>query len=339
MPNMPTPRLIQLPQAQHDGQDEAPIRLSVHEAGEGPAIVLSHGFPELAYSWRHQIEPLAQAGFRVIVPDQRGYGASDAPEGSDAYDIDHLTGDLVGLLDALEIERAIFVGHDWGGFVVWAMPTLHPERTAGVVGVNTPYTARPAMAPMEMAKLLVGGDVEKLYMLWFQERGVAEAVLDAQAGLLFDKLMRTAISPADMAARMLASGSLDMNPFRRLEELETLGEPLLPEDALAVFVDTFERTGFRGGIEWYRNFDRNWERHPDIGVTKIDVPALMVTAEWDAALPPAMAAGMPALCNDLEMKQIAECGHWTQQERPDELNTILIDWLTRRFGDSANSAS
>lgn len=330
--------MIELPPAHHDGRDEAPIRLSVHDAGEGPAVVLCHGFPELAYSWRHQIEPLVKAGFRVIVPDQRGYGASDAPDGSDAYDIDHLTGDLVGLLDVLEIDRAVFVGHDWGGFVVWAMPTLHPDRTAGVIGVNTPYTARTAMPPMEMAKLLVGGDVEKLYMLWFQEPGVAEGVLDSQARLLFEKIMRTAESPTDVAARMAASGTADMNPFRRLAELETFGQPCVSDAELAVFIDTFDRTGFRGGIEWYRNFDRNWERHPEVGVAKVDVPALMVTAEWDIALPPTMAAGMPALCNDLEMKQIAECGHWTQQERPDELNAILIDWLTRRFGNASSLA-
>lgn len=339
MPTMPPPRRIELPSARFDETPEAPITLSVHELGEGPAVVLSHGFPELAYSWRHQVEPLARAGFRVIVPDQRGYGASDAPAGTAAYDIDHLTGDLVGLLDVLGIDRAVFVGHDWGGFVVWAMPTLHPDRTAGVVGVNTPYTARTPMPPMEMAKLLVGGDVEKLYMLWFQQPGVAEAVLDPRARLLFEKIMRSAQSPAEMAARMQASGSFDMNPFRRLEELETLGEPLLGDDELNVFIETFERTGFRGGIEWYRNFDRNWERHPEVGVTKIDVPSLMVTAEWDPALPPAMAAGMPALCNDLEMKQIDACGHWTQQERPAELNAILIDWLTRRFGAGAAGRS
>ncbi|MDH4017151.1 MAG: alpha/beta hydrolase, partial [Actinomycetota bacterium] len=117
---------------------------------------------------------------------------------------------------------------------------------------------------------------------------------------------------------------------------ETMGEPLVPADEIAVYVEAFERSGFRGGVSWYRNFDRNWERHPQIGVEKIDVPTLMVTAEWDAALPPTMAAGMPALCNDLEMKQIAECGHWTMQEKPDELNALLVDWLQRRFPPSGS---
>jgi len=328
---MPTPQRITLPPQQHEGQTETPISLSVHEAGEGPAVVLSHGFPEIAFSWRHQIAPLAEAGYRVIVPDQRGYGASDAPEGVTTYDIDHLTGDLVGLLDVLEIERAVFVGHDWGGFVCWAMPILHPDRTAGVIGVNTPYTARTAMAPMEMAKALVGGDIEKMYMLWFQEPGVAEGVLDGQARLMFEKLLRKSESPEKVAARMLESGTLDMNPFRRLAEIETTGEALVPDDEVAVYVDAFTKSGFRGGVSWYRNFDRNWERHPDIGTQKIDLPTLMVTAAWDVALPPTMAAGMPALCNDLEMQQIEECGHWTMQEKPDELNALLVDWLQRRF--------
>ncbi len=334
MPDMPTPRRIELPPQQHEARTEAPITLSVHEAGSGPAVVLSHGFPELAYSWRHQIAPLAHAGYRVIVPDQRGYGASDAPEGIETYDIDHLTGDLVGLLDALDVERAVFVGHDWGGFVCWAMPMLHPDRTAGVIGVNTPYTPRTPMPPTEMMKMLVGGDLEKMYVLWFQEPGVAEGVLDTRAALVFDKLLRTPIDPVQAAARMMESGSLDMNPFRRLEEIETMGEPLVPAEEIAVYVDAFERSGFRGGVSWYRNFDRNWERHPEIGVEKIDVPTLMVTAEWDAALPPTMAAGMPALCKDLEVKQIAECGHWTMQEKPDELNALLVDWLQRRFPPS-----
>jgi pimeloyl-ACP methyl ester carboxylesterase len=214
------------------------------------------------------------------------------------------------------------------------MPVLHPDRTAGVIGVNTPYTARTPMPPMEMAKMLVEGDVERMYMLWFQEPGVAEGVLDSQARLMFDKLLRKTESPDQVAARMLASGTLDMNPFRRLEELETSGDPLIPDAEIDVYVDAFDRSGFRGGVSWYRNFDRNWERHPEIGVSKIDLPALMVTAEWDVALPPTMAAGMPALCNDLEMQQIAECGHWTMQEKPAELNTLMIDWLQRRFPSS-----
>ncbi|MCH2186427.1 alpha/beta hydrolase, partial [Myxococcota bacterium] len=191
MTQMPPPRRIELPALEvTPGQFEAPMNLSVHTAGEGPAVVLCHGFPELAYSWRYQLGPLQDAGFHVIVPDQRGYGGSDAPKGITVYDIDHLTGDMVGLLDALEIEKAIFVGHDWGGFVAWGMPILHPDRTAGVIGVNTPYLARSESPPTQLMSLATGGEVEKVYILWFQQPGVAESVLDPNPRLTFDRLMR-----------------------------------------------------------------------------------------------------------------------------------------------------
>jgi len=193
---LPPARLLQLaPQKDEAGREESPIALSIHEGGEGPAVVLCHGFPELAYSWRHQYRPLVEAGFHIVVPDQRGYGASDAPEGSSAYDIDHLTLDLVHLLDALEIEKAVFVGHDWGGFVAWAMPILHPERTLGVIGVNTPYLARPPIPPTQAMSMMSGGDPEKIYILWFQEPGVAEAVLDREPGLMFSRCSTTRSLP------------------------------------------------------------------------------------------------------------------------------------------------
>ena len=188
MSGFPAPRRISLaPRAFDGGAPEEPIKLDVHDVGEGPAVVFCHGFPELAYSWRHQFEPLVEAGFRVIAPDMRGYGGSDAPEGIETYDIFHLTGDLVGLLDALEIEQAVFVGHDWGGFVVWAMPILHPERVAGVIGVNTPYLARGPIAPTKMLAAAAGDHPEKIYILWFQEPGVAEGVLDTNPRIAFEK--------------------------------------------------------------------------------------------------------------------------------------------------------
>lgn len=328
---LPTARRLTLaPQTDAEGRREEPITLSVHEGGEGPAVLLSHGFPELAYSWRHQYQALVDAGFRVIVPDQRGYGASDAPPGIETYDIDHLTGDLVGILDALEIEKAVVAGHDWGGFVAWAMPILHPDRTAGVIGVNTPYMARSVMPPSKMLGMVAGDDPGSVYILWFQEPGVAEGFLDGRASRLFEALMRRALSPAEMMKRVAEHGG-DMNPFRRLDEIEIVGERLLDDTELAFYTEAFGRSGFRGGVSWYRNFDRNWERHPEIGVEKITHPSLMVTAEWDMVLSPAMAADMPTRCTDLETVMIPECGHWTQQEKPDELNRIMTDWLTRRF--------
>jgi pimeloyl-ACP methyl ester carboxylesterase len=315
MTTLPPPRAIAL----------RDLTLSVHDEGSGPAVVLCHGFPELAYSWRHQIPALAAAGFRAIAPDQRGYGASDAPDAVEAYDLEHLCGDLVQLLDALEIERAVFAGHDWGGFVAWGMPVIHPDRTAGVIGVNTPYVAFP---PTDVLRAAFP-DEERLYILWFQKPGVAESVLDRNPRLCFEKLMRRGVPPAGGG---LLKGGIDANPFRRLEEMEPAGPPLLDPEELDHYARAFEASGFRGGINWYRNIDRNRERFPDLGTRELDLPCLMITAEWDAAIRPEMAAGMPQVCSDLEMHNLEGCGHWTQQEKPAELNGLMTAWLKRRFG-------
>ena len=304
------------------------ISLTVHEAGDGPAVVFCHGFPELAYSWRHQVPAVAAAGFHAIAPDQRGYADSSAPHSVTDYGLTELTGDMAGLLDALKIDRAIFVGHDWGGFVAWAMPLLYPDRTAGVVGVCTPYMAIPPTAVM---RAMVNGKDERMYILWFQEPGQAESVMDSKARLIFDRLMRAPLSPEESAKRMMASGELDMNPFRRIEELKPETATIVTAEELDTYVHAFEKSGFRGGINWYRNIDRNLREHPEIGVKKLDLPCLMITAEWDGALPPRMAAGMPALCSDLEMHNIERAGHWVQQEFPDEVNRTIVDWLKRRF--------
>lgn len=305
------------------GAREPGITLSVHEAGTGPAVVLCHGFPELAYSWRHQVPALAAAGFRVIAPDQRGYGGSDAPDPVEAYDLEHLTGDLVGLLDALGIDKAVFVGHDWGGFVTWAMPVMHPERAAGAIGVNTPYMAFPTTDVLRRAF----SDDERLYILWFQTPGLAEGVLDRHPRLVFEKLMRRGV-PA--TGSMMRAGR-DANPFRRLESMEAVGPALLSDEEIDVYARAYAARGFRGPINWYRNPDRNKQLFPDVGAQTLDLPCLMITAEWDAALPPEMAAAMPELCSDLEIHMIRECGHWTQQEKPEELNRLMTDWLIRRL--------
>jgi pimeloyl-ACP methyl ester carboxylesterase len=327
--SFPPARRVKLPAwrdaagALHEG-----IALSVHEAGDDPglrpAVVLCHGFPELAYSWRLVITALVEAGFRVLAPDQRGYGASDCPAEIAAYGIEHLAADLAGLLDALAIERAVFAGHDWGGFVAWTMPRLHPARTAGVIGVNTPYVPFPVTSALRR----VFADDERLYILWFQKPGVAEAVLDAQPRLVFEKLM---CRPAGPRAGMFA-GAADANPFRRIREIGSAGPPLLSTQEIDTYAAAFEKTGFAGGIHWYRNIDANAERWPGLGIDPIDLPCLMITAEWDPALPPALAAGMERRCSDLETAMIDRCGHWTQQEQPEQLGALMIDWLARRFG-------
>lgn len=333
MATFPPARRVVLPELLlPDSSPEAGIHLAVHEQGEGFPVVLCHGFPELGFSWRHQLPALAAAGFRALAPDQRGYGGSDRPDPVEAYDMQHLTGDLAGLLDALELERAVFVGHDWGGFVVWGMAVLHPERVAGVVGVNTPYLHRPPAPPMQILRKRLNGDDERLYLLWFQRPGEADALLGANTRLVFEKLMRRGFRrDPGTVPRTDGRGGAGMNPFRRIREVENPGAVLLTPEELDHYTQVFTRTGFTGGINWYRNFDRNWETVPGYGVARIQVPCLMVTSEWDLALPPAMASGMPALVPDLETVMIPECGHWTQQEKPEELNRILVDWLGRRF--------
>jgi pimeloyl-ACP methyl ester carboxylesterase len=307
------------------------ITMAIRDEGSGLAVVLCHGFPELAYSWRHQVPALARAGFRAIAPDQRGYGGTDRPEAIAAYDIHALTGDLVGMLDAYGIERAVFVGHDWGGFIAWHMPLLHPARTAGVIGVNTPYIPRALAPPLAIFRQLFG---DNYYVCHFQEPGVADAGLARDPRRVFTQLMRRGVPIAETEARLAALGRMP-NMVEMVSEGTPLGAPLLDDGEIGVYAETFARTGFTGGINWYRNFDRNWETTPTLDGARIDVPSLMVTAEWDAVLRPEMAEPMRAFVPDLELQMIRACGHWTPQEKPVELNAIMIDWLGRRFGGSA----
>jgi len=220
----------------------------------------------------------------------------------------------------------VFAGHDWGGFVSWAMPVMHPQRCLGAIGVNTPYVPFPTTARLRKAF----SEDERLYILWFQRPGVAEAVLDQHPRLVFEKLMVRGV-PARASLVQAGKAGGDFNPFRRIETLKPLGAPLLSAEEIDVYEKAYASRGFRGGINWYRNVDRNAERFPDVSTKPISLPCLMITAEWDAALPPDMAKHMPALCSDLEMHMIRECGHWTQQEKPEELNRLMIDWLQRRF--------
>ena len=305
------------------------IRLAVYEQGQGFPVVLCHGFPELAYSWRHQLPALADAGFHAIALDQRGYRASDRPEAVDAYRVDHLCDDLVGLLDSKGIKKAVFCGHDWGGLVVWMMPILHPDRVAGVIGVNTPLRPPTPQPPIALMRQFRGKDN---YVVKFQEPGVADKVLAADVRKTFQLLMRRG---GLMNAKEFAKLPADA-PQRKFQLLKMLeqpvgtygGEVFLTNEELDVFVTTYQKTGFTGGINWYRNIDANWEitkSRPH----KIDVPCLYVGAEDDVVLPPSSADGMEKMIPQLEKQTITNCGHWTQQERPAEVNAEMIDFLRR----------
>jgi pimeloyl-ACP methyl ester carboxylesterase len=308
------------------------IDMAVYEAGpkDGVPVVMCHGFPELAYSWRHQIPALAAAGFRAIAPDQRGYGLTSRPDAISDYDMAHLTGDLAGLLDALGLKDAIFCGHDWGGLVVWQMPLFHPKRVRGVIGVNTPFLPRAPIDPIVAMRTMFGED---MYIVYFQKPGVADAALAKDVGKAFRFFMRRAGMKATEYAKLPAE-QRNLALVKALEADEVSwgggGEPLLNDEEMKFFVDTYKKTGFTGGINWYRNFSRNWEKSEGME-QKVHVPGLMVMAEDDVVLSPAMADGMEAYVPDLEKALIKDCGHWTQQEHPDELNRIMIAWLKKRF--------
>lgn len=305
------------------------IDMAVYEAGpkNGIPVVMCHGFPELAYSWRHQIPALAAAGYRAIAPDQRGYGLTSRPEKIEDYDMAHLTGDLVGMLDALGIEKAIFCGHDWGGLVVWQMPLFHPKRVRGVIGVNTPFIPRAPMDPIAAMRARFG---DEMYIVFFQKPGVADAILGKDVARSFRFFMRKGSSAEEFAKRPLEEQNLALVKALETDESNWPGQVLLTPEEMKFFVDTFKRTGFTGGINWYRNFTRNWRASEGVE-QKVHVPGLMIMAEDDVVLSPAMTEGMEAYVPDLEKALIRKCGHWTQQEHPDQVNTIMIDWLKRRF--------
>lgn len=319
--------IIQLP----GRADDPDFHLRTYECGDGPAVVFVHGFPDLALGWQHQLPVLAEAGYRAIAPDMRGYGGSSLPEPVDAYTLSALTGDLVALLDARDIERAVFVGHDWGGFVTWAMPVLHPSRVAGVACACTPYIPFPSVAVHEAA---VDGDTDRQYVAWFQKPEIPEAQLDAHTRTIVEMIMRTAPPLEEVFAVAMADGKLNMNPFLEPESRPLLGDPLLSPEDFEHYVASFEKTGFRGGINWYRNIDGNAERHPDVGVVPLDIPCLMLMADRDPALRPEFAADMPERCSNLEMQLIEKAGHWVQQEQTAVFNGHLLDWLQRHFPSS-----
>ena len=307
----------------HDGVD-----ISVLDAGEGFPVVLAHGFPELAYSWRHQIPALAAAGCRVLAPDQRGYGRTPGPAAVEDYDIEHLTGDLLALLDDIDEERAVFVGHDWGAMVVWPLALLAPERVAGVVGMSVPFVPRGPMPPTQLMRQVMGDAF--FYMLYFQEPGVADADLGRSVRVTMTRLL---------AGATTAGGAPDPSFFapdgrgfvERLPEPDGVPAWLAPGE-LEAYVAEFERTGFTGGINWYRNFDRNWELTPQLEGAKVQVPSMFIGGSADPVLimsPPSVSEGW--LTDHRGDVVIDDAGHWVQQEKPDEVNAALIDFARQIY--------
>jgi pimeloyl-ACP methyl ester carboxylesterase len=303
------------------------IRMHVAEAGQGFPVLLCHGFPELWYSWRHQLAALSDAGFRVIAPDQRGYGETDAPAAIESYSIHHLVGDLTGLLDALEIDKAVIVGHDWGGLVVWQMALLAAQRVAGVVGVNTPFFPRLPVSPLTAMRATAQGNFH--YILYFQEPGVAEAELERDVRRSLRGFYQ---GPNREAMELLKDTPLGVFGPAGGGLLDRLPDAphgdFLTSDDFDVFANAFAKSGFRGGLNWYRNFDRNWETTAYLKNAKVEHPALMITAELDVVLRPELAVGMDRWVPNLRRTVLVEgSGHWTQQEKPSAVNAALLEFL------------
>lgn len=302
------------------------IHLDVHEAGEGPVVLLLHGFPELAYSWRHQIEPIVAAGFRVVAPDQRGYGGSDAPEDAQSYSVKNLVADVVGILDDLEVEQAVFVGHDWGSMPAWYAGVYAPDRVRGMASLCTPYFTPGEADLLEIYDELRGPDH---YMRTFQEPGVGEALLERDVEATFRALLRgrgysmDEFEAAPAEVREVPAGVFVGDP-------QLFGDELLTDEELAVYVDAYERTGFRGGLNWYRALHKDWEEglgHDFV----VDKPALMISAADDWFFPRGATDGMEDLLPQVEKHVIPGAAHWLQQERPEDVNALLVPWLQRHF--------
>jgi pimeloyl-ACP methyl ester carboxylesterase len=294
------------------------IELEVFEAGRenaGNPIVLCHGWPEHAYSWRHQVPALAAAGYHVIVPNQRGYGNSSCPDDVTAYDIEHLAGDLVALLDHYGYAESTFVGHDWGAAVVWGLTLLHPNRVNKVINLSLPYQERGEMPWIASLEMVLGGDY---YFVHFNRQpGVADAVLDANTVRFLRNLYRK-----NVPLQAPEPGMAMIN----LARAETpLGEPVMSDSDLAVYASAFEKTGFTGGINWYRNLDRNWHLLGKVDPT-IHHPTLMIYGDQDV-IP--KSEKLAHFVPNLDVVTL-DCGHWVQEEKPEETTQAILNWLVQK---------
>lgn len=299
------------------------IELAVSISGEGPAVVLCHGWPELAYSWSNQIPALNEAGYQTIAPDLRGFGESDAPDSG--YSVDDISADLVGLVAALDIPSAIFVGHDWGGAIVWGVAQRYPDRVRGVASLNTPHYPVAPAPPISIQRRRHGTDH---YWVYFQDPGTAERLFEGDVERFFRTMFRPPASPDAVRAFVESGQPVDLK--KAFERGPGSDDVVMSEKDLRVYIDTYTRTGFRGGLSYYRSMDENWEQSRNLEPI-VGHPALMISAELDVMLPPSHADWMRATMPDLEFHVLEGVGHWAQWEAPDDVNRLLVDWLERRF--------
>jgi pimeloyl-ACP methyl ester carboxylesterase len=304
------------------------INMRVAEMGKGPLVILVHGWPESWYSWRHQIKALADAGYHAVAPDMRGYGKTDKPEAVEAYDIHQLTADLVGIVDAMGEKDAMLVGHDWGAIVGWHAMLLHPTRFTAYVAMSVPYNGRGPISAVEGLKRALGDNF--YYILYFQEPGVAEKEFDADPHAILSRLYLSPDSPRDPPIitdpKRAAGGMID-----RYGKPKGLPSWLSQAD-LDYYVNEFKNAGFRGGINYYRNFHRNWETTPQLTGAKVTQPVTFIAGDKDVVIRGATAEALTTSLSrnvtDLRgVKLIPNTGHWVQQERPEETNKAMLEFL------------
>lgn len=305
------------------------IRLRVAEMGEGPVVLLAHGWPESWYSWRHQLAALAEAGYRAVAPDMRGYGGSDAPEDVNAYDVVTLAADMVGILDALGVERAVMVGHDWGSPVAAHTVLLHPDRFRALVLMSVPHGGRGPTNPMDGMRQNFGDNF--FYMLYHNEPGgVAEAEYDANVRQFLFRIYQSPNSPRqppEVTDPKRSAGGW----------IPRIGEPLglpdwLAEADLDYYVSQFEAAGFRGGLNYYRNIGRNWELTAALSDARIEVPTLFVAGAQDLVIGGASKDDLQAMMADTvpDLRGVVllpGVGHWVQQEASDATNAAVLAFL------------
>ena len=310
------------------------LRMHVAEAGRGPLVILCHGFPESWYSWRHQLVALAQAGYHAVAPDQRGYGQTTAPEPIEQYTLLHLVGDIVGLLDALGEPTAVIAGHDWGAPVAWHTALLRPDRFRAVIGLSVPFRPRGSVRP---TSVMARTSEAIFYQLYFQEPGVAEADLERDPRATIRRLLYWGSGEGRLpGAGRVGVGDVGMVPSAVGLVQSRPDPPALPpwlgEADVGFYAGEFARVGFRGGLNWYRNIDRNWELLAPWAGAQVTVPALYVAGERDLVLAfPGMDQLVPALPRFIPNLRktviLPGCGHWTQQERPVEVNAAMLEFL------------
>lgn len=310
------------------------INMSILDAGEGQLVLFCHGFPETKYAWRHQIDALAKAGYRAVAPDMRGYGSSDAPEHPDQYTVFHAVGDLVALLDALGEQQAVVVGHDWGATIAWQAALMRPDRFRAVVALSVPMMGQPPVPP---SKIFPRTEDALFYTLYFQEPKLADEEFNRDVSLTLRKLMFAASGEAGRRE----PGDGTPNPFGMVAKstglLASLPTPAklpdwLPSREFEQMVRAFELTSFTGGLNYYRNLDRNWELQQAYVGQQVQVPALFMIGERDTGLAiPGMdqiIAAMPNLVPGLRGSHVLRgAGHWLQQERAKEVSELAIKFL------------